>query len=58
MLFAAPATPIPLTPHGAPPSPTDVNGPTTPVEAPPIPDEYAQLLDELNGVSSWSQDTP
>ena len=73
MLFTAPTSPPPpfplnqpIAPHTPPTgptgdtSPTGVNDPTTPVEAPPIPHEYAQLLDELNGVPapSWSQDTP
>ena len=59
MLFTAPHTPPtgPTGPTGD-TSPTGVNAPTTPLEAPTIATEYVQLLNELNGAPSWSQDTP
>ena len=61
MLFSAPATPpapLPLNQPTTPPSPTGVHAPLSPLEVPPIPNDYAQLLDELNGAPSWSQVTP
>ena len=71
MLFTAPTTPPPPFPLNQPiaphtpttgptgnTSPIGVNAPTTPLEAPTIATEYVQLLNELNGAPSWSQDTP